>query len=133
LLVDAHADYRLSGQTIIPMDNYILNVARELRFVQPLFRGGKHHYLEEELLIALNHEVLPQVFRFPESVLGGFYVIGKGVENGQLEVNPQEAYRSEPIDEAEQKLVRALEQKGWKVHPPMKKAGCTLKYTKEHK
>jgi hypothetical protein len=117
LLAKVHEDYKLGPQKIlyligeqeiISMDDYILNVARELRFVQPIFRGGEHHYLEEELLGAMNLEVLPQVFRFPESALGAFYVIGKGVESGQLEVNPKES-------------------SGLRISD----SGCTLKYVLE--
>ncbi len=112
LLSKVNEDYKLAGQErliggqeIIPMDDYILNVARELRFVQPIFRGGEHHYFEEELLGAMNYETLVQVFRFPESILGAFYVMEKGVESGQLEVNPKESSNLRISD-----------------------SGCTLKY-----
>ena len=117
LLAKVHEDYKLGPQkafyligeqAIIPMDDYILNVARELRFEQPLFRGGESHYFEEDLLGAMNLEVLAQVFRFPESVLGAFYVVGKGVEDGKLEVNPKES-------------------SGLRISD----SGCTLKYVHE--
>ncbi len=91
LLVKVNEDYKLAGQEIISMDDYILNVARELRFEQPIFRGGEQHYLEEELLGAMNYETLVQVFRFPESILGAFYVVSEGVEQNKLEVNPKES------------------------------------------
>ena len=108
LLVKVNEDYKSGEQEIIPMDDYILNVARELRFEQPLFRGGESHYFEEDLLGAMNLEVLAQVFRFPESVLGAFYVVGKGVEDGKLEVNPKES-------------------SGLRISD----SGCTLKYVHE--
>lgn len=47
------------------------------------------------LIIGTIHEVLAEVFRFPESILGAIYVVGKGIDTEKLEVNPKDGPRGD--------------------------------------